>query len=563
MKMHHSFRRIAIATAVAVLGVAPSFVSPSEAASKRSTSVRVIVTATPGTAANLRQTVKTAGGRVERTLPIVHGVSAVVPVSAITTLRSAKGVTGVTVDARLSPQSVLPGTSYEQTSTTNSIYSTTLITGAQEYWKRGFTGAGVDVAVIDTGVLVQNGLNGRVVNGPDLSFESQDVNRRYKDSYGHGTHMAGIIAGRDDGVTSYVGNSSAFIGMAPDARIVNVKVGDGNGVTDVSQVIAAVDWIVQNKNSNGLNIKVIELAYATDSLQDYTVSPLTHALEVAWQKGITVVVAAGNDGKASGLAFPATDPLVLSVGAADTKGTLSSADDGVANFSSTGKQAWTGRGPDVVAPGVSIPSLRVPGGKVDSEFPTARLGSRFFKGSGTSQASAVVAGAVALIAQERPNATPDQIKGVLKQHAQWLANESNGTMGQGEINLAWILGIFGTGFPEKPSPRATGTGSLDQARGTRRPTLNGVALVGEKDVLGGAYSAPALATARTAGGTWSGGRWNGSTWTGGTWSGSTWTGATWSGATWSGSTWSGSTWTGSTWTGSTWTGSVWSTGGWG
>jgi serine protease AprX len=553
--------------AVSILGllvplaaVSASKVPVSAAAS--SVPVSVVVAGHPGGEAQLAQSVRSIGGHVTRRIGIIHGVVASVPEGSLERLRTSAGVASVSRNDSLRPQSALPGSGYEQTATTTSMYSTTLVTGAQEYWKRGFTGKGVDVAIIDTGVLEQNGLTGRVINGPDLSFESQDVNRRYKDGYGHGTHLAGIIAGKDDGVSTLVGNSAAFIGMAPDARIVNVKVGDGNGTTDVSQVIAAVDWIVQNRNANGMNIKVLELAYSTDSNQDYLLSPLTYALEVAWQKGITVVVAAGNDGKASGLAMPAIDPWVLSVGAADTKGTISAADDSVANFSSTGKASWVGRGPDVVAPGISLPSLRVPGGKADTGFPGARIGDRFFKGSGTSQASAVVAGAVALIAQERPNATPDQIKGELKLHALWLQGETTGTMGQGEINLAWVLGVYDLGWPEPLRLRATGLGSIDGTRGSHRPTLGGAPLTGDKDIFGKSFSSISHAQAANNTNAWAGGSWNGSTWTGSTWTGSTWTGSTWTGSTWTGSTWTGNTWTGSSWTGSSWTGSAWSSVGW-
>ncbi len=542
-----------------VAGLVAPHAAPQASAAEQ---VSVVVTATPGGSSVARSSVVRLGGHIDRELPIVNGFSARLPKSRLARLKAEAGIASVTSNGTMKTQGVLPGSTYEQTSTTTSMYNTTLITGAQEYWKRGFTGRGVDVAIIDTGVVNQNGLNGRVINGPDLSFESQDANRRYKDNYGHGSHLAGIIAGKDDGVTSYVGNSSAFIGMAPDARIVNVKVGDGNGVTDVSQVIAAVDWIVQHKNDNGMNIKVLELAYATDSTQDYTLSPLTFALEVAWRKGITVVVAAGNDGKASGLAMPATDPYLLSVGAADTKGTVALNDDGVADFSSTGKQSWVGRGPDVIAPGVSLPSLRVVGGKADNEYPSARIGTRFFKGSGTSQASAVVAGAVALIAQERPNATPDQIKGELKLHAVWLPNETRGTQGQGEINLAWVLGVNDQGFVEPARVQATGLGTLDATRGTRRPTIGGKQLTGEIDIFAKPWNIATMVSSTLNANTWNGGTWNGSSWTGSSWTGSSWTGSSWTGSSWTGSSWTGSSWTGSSWTGSSWTGSNWSTGGW-
>src|SRR5438093_8645645 len=109
--------------------------------------------------------------------------------------------------------------------------------------------------------------------------------------------MAGIIAGHDDNVSaSEYTNHDNFMGVAPDARIVNVKVASASGATDVSQVIAAIDWVVQHRTDNGMNIRVLNLSFGTDGTQDYRVDPLAYAAEVAWRKGITVVVAAGNSG---------------------------------------------------------------------------------------------------------------------------------------------------------------------------------------------------------------------------------------------------------------------------
>ena len=134
---------------------------------------------------------------------------------------------------------------YTPTTDAGSLDTTTMATGAQAYWKAGYTGKGVDVAVIDTGTAPVPGLStaGKIVNGPDLSFESQAPNLRYLDTYGHGTHMAGIIAGRADTAISgkYAGDTSNFLGMAPDARIVSVKVADAMGAADVSQIIAGID----------------------------------------------------------------------------------------------------------------------------------------------------------------------------------------------------------------------------------------------------------------------------------------------------------------------------------
>jgi serine protease AprX len=117
-------------------------------------------------------------------------------------------------------------------------------------------------------------MSGKIINGPDLSFESQSDELRYLDTYGHGTHLAGIIAGND-------GTEDGFRGVAPGARVVNVKVANYEGAVDVSQVIAAIDWVVQHRNDNGMNIRVINLAYGTDSTQSPMLDPLSFAVEQA------------------------------------------------------------------------------------------------------------------------------------------------------------------------------------------------------------------------------------------------------------------------------------------
>ena len=136
---------------------------------------------------------------------------------------------------------------------------------------------------------------GKVVYGPDLTLENGTPAKNL-DTYGHGTHMAGIIAGRDAAADTVSGNSADFVGMAPDSRIVSIKVADAKGQTDVSQAIAAIDWVVQNRNKNGLNIRVLNMSFGTDGVQGYLLDPLAYAAEQAWHKGIVVVVAVGNEG---------------------------------------------------------------------------------------------------------------------------------------------------------------------------------------------------------------------------------------------------------------------------
>src|SRR4051812_11213655 len=244
--------------------------------------------------------------------------------------------------------SLLGDGNWQYTASTTSMDHVADVVGAKSMWSRGYTGKGVGVALVDTGVVPVSGLtSGNVVNGPDLSFESQADNLRDLDTFGHGTHMAGIIAGREP-----AGTPDRFLGVAPDSTLVSLKVAASDGAVDVSQVVAAIDWVVQHRNDNGRNIRVLNLSYGTDGTQDYRLDPLTHAVENAWRHGIVVVVAAGNEGtSAPRLANPAYDPYVLAVGAADTRATVSTTDDVTTDFTSRGDAA---RRLDLDAPGQSI-----------------------------------------------------------------------------------------------------------------------------------------------------------------------------------------------------------------
>ena len=127
--------------------------------------------------------------------------------------------------------------------------------GAQDLWAKGITGEGVDIAIIDTGVAPVKGLAGKIINGPDLSLDVPYTNSRSIDAFGHGTHLASIAAGLDPNTTQ-LDDQTKFVGVAPGSRIVNVRVGAFDGGVDVSQVIAAIDWVVQHRNDNGMNIRV-------------------------------------------------------------------------------------------------------------------------------------------------------------------------------------------------------------------------------------------------------------------------------------------------------------------
>lgn len=471
---------------------------------------------------------------------------------------------------------------------TGTMSAITELTGAQDAWAAGVTGAGVDVAVIDTGVTPVPGLDApdKVVVGPDLSFEAPGASVTGLDANGHGTFMAGVIAGRDVGAD--LDDPDAFVGMAPDSRIIDVKVGAADGAADVTQVIAAVDWVTQHAHDPGLNIRVLSLSFGTEADQDYDVDPLAQAVEQAWAHGIIVVAAAGNDGKPTrDLANPAADPYLLAAGADDPNGTMDPSDDRVPDFAQHGTVA---RPVDVIAPGMHVLGLRVPGSYLDTRPSNAgQEGERYQRGSGTSQAAAVVSGAAALLAQAHPDASPDTIKALLTDTATPVLRGSGRPSapgqrlysGHGLIDLAAALAAAPEDRPQT-WPASTGTGTLDGARGGALVSTDGVDLVGQQDIFGRPFDSVAQAEAQVRATAWSGGTWNGTVWSGagwgpagwaaGPWADPTWAGTTWpttigtelqwTGSQWTGSHWTGSHWTGSHWTGSHWTGSHWSSANW-
>jgi serine protease AprX len=414
------------------------------------------------------------------------------------------------------------------------------------------TGKGVGIALIDTGVAAVPGLlTGNVVNGPDLSFDSQDPAKRYLDGFGHGTHMAGIISAR----------TAELTGLAPDAKLTSIKVGSSTGAVDVSQVIAGIDWAVAHRGDDAKNpIRVLVLAYGTDSVQNYQIDPLSAAVENAWRAGIAVVVAGGNRGPNSRLLNPATDPFVLAVGAMDDNATATWTDDRVADFSSIGD---TTRRIDIVAPGRSIVSLRAPGSVVDTGYPTARLGTAYFVGSGSSQASAVTGAVVADLVQLFPALTPDQLKYLIYKTAFRLGNAANKIYGL-DISAAYTnyanpnwAKSYSPAMAAQTFTKSSGTGSLEAARGTGHVSDGTAALTGENDIFG-PFSTKTWAAASAGRTAWKGGSWMGHDWTGSAWVTSA-AGVT----SWDGRYWTGRYWTGRYWSSSTWTSITWQGGGWG
>ena len=499
---------------------------------------RVLVTARGGARA-AAEAVRAQGGRVGSSLPLVGGVAATLAAEQLPALAATRGVVAVTKE-RSVRFSATPTDAVKGAST----FASPEALGAA--WSAGNRGEGVGIAVIDTGVSSVDGFEGRLVHGPDLSGEGSTV-----DTHGHGTVMAGVAAG-----------SGTHSGVAPEATVVAVKVAGRNGAVDVSTMLQAMHWVSAYADEYG--IRVLNLSWGTDSTQDPAVDPLNHAVQRLWQQGIVVVVAAGNSGPRAGtITKPADDPMVLTVGAYDDKGDLSDRNDTVPAWSSRGPTAAGLAKPDVVAPGRTLVALRSPGSEVEAANPKSLVGTSAIKGSGTSQAAAVVSGLSALVLAEHPSWTPDQVKRALTSTAAPLSAGTRTDQGAGRVRLAAAL-TAAPGPATSQTPTASGLGSIEASRGSSHvevvcpDEVEATLVAGELDTACEGWDGRRWTGSKWSGSKWSGSKWSGSKWSSATWTGAAWTGGTWTGGAWSGEAWTGSTWAGSKWSGSKWSGSKWS-----
>jgi serine protease AprX len=345
------------------------------------------------------------GGRVTRDLPMVGGFAAVVPAAAAPALRADPAVRSVTPDGtvRVDAAPALLAAKPPPPPEPTAVYTKSL--GADRAWLAGAKGEGVTVAVLDTGVSqhadlagrlvdVRNDITGQVTPCMNLSGEAN-----CNDSYGHGTFVAGVVAG--DGAT---GGSDDYAGVAPKAKILPIKVTGRSGATDVSNVLAAIQWVVSFKST--YNIKVLNLSMSTDSEQSYRSDPFNYAVERAWDAGIVVVVSASNRGPAATtISKPGDDPLVVTVGAVDDRGTFGVGNDEIPDFTARGPTPADGIAkPDVVAPGAHMRSLMASGSFI-AENSGAPAGP-YLRGSGTSFSAAAVSGVAALMLGRNPGMTP-------------------------------------------------------------------------------------------------------------------------------------------------------------
>jgi serine protease AprX len=401
------------------------------------------------------------GGRLKFSLDQINGMAVRIPVPALLWLENHPDVAYVSPDrpSKVASDDDIPAVEGD--------------VARQQY---GLDGTGVGVAVIDSGVFnhddlqKSSGLGSRIVYSESFIPGDSSTN----DAYGHGTHVAGIVAG--NGRDSQSGYPAQYTGVAPNANIINLRVLDQNGAGTDSQVIAAIQRAIALKST--YNIRVINLSLGRPVFESYALDPVCQAVEAAWKAGIVVVVAAGNSGRDNSygtqgyatINAPGNDPNVITVGATKTNGTATRLDDTVASYSSKGPTLLDHVvKPDLVAPGNRIVSLAAPGSTLVTSLlnlnvqpiTTCILGllgnncttgasGKYTRLSGTSMATPIVAGAAALMVQKDPTLTPDTIKARMMKTA-WKGYPVN----------SWGYDTRGIGYFSQYDVFTIGAGYLD------------------------------------------------------------------------------------------------------
>jgi serine protease AprX len=482
------------------------------------------------------------GGTVVQQFHIINAVEAIVPTLMEPTLAALPGII-VTPNVSVSVQSGPKESTKPHTPSDAFLQQT----GATQLAAAGDSGQGVAVAVLDTGIDNLPDLSGRLVGGVDFTGE----NKPFQDDYGHGTFVAGLIAGN--------GSSSGgqYSGEAPGSNLVSIKVAGASGVTTMATVIAGLQWAVDNQATYG--IKVLNMSLGFQPFTSTALNPLDMASEATWNSGIAVVTSAGNAGPFNGtILSPGDDPLVITVGALDDLAQTNVSRDEMADFSSAGPTSPDGYvKPDFVTSGRSVVSLAAPGSTVYNSYPSARIGSANFVGSGTSFSAAIASGAAALVLADHPGLSPNQVK------ARLLGTTNPGPVG---------------------NPFVDGHGALNADAAATGPDLNYnqsilgliATLLGSTVSLSISNSYDTWNASLWVGVTWpqpgtglswnsyywNGSDWNGLTWNDGAWNGKMWNDSAWNGKMWNGSAWDGKMWNSSAWDDAAWSGKMWNSSAW-
>jgi serine protease AprX len=378
------------------------------------------------------------------------------------------------------------------------------------------------IAVVDTGVdSARTDFGGRVVS--EVTLTSLPGNSP-GDGSGHGTFVAALAAG----------SAPLYAGAAPTAPIVSIDVADDKGMSMTSDVIAAVDWILANKDAKSIGVANFSLHSSQPS--SFVYDPLAKAVERLWLSGVVVVAAAGNyaaNGAASGVRYaPASDPFVISVGAADIGSSATAFDDVAAPWSAYGSTLEGFAKPELGAPGRYLVAPVSAGAALALERPWSVVQPGYMRLSGTSFAAPLVAGAAAQLLALHPTWTPDQVKGALMVSAG--RTSAGSALGVGELDA------FAAANVQDPP----------------NPNLSLLRFVADETFDADAWATAARNEPAWDAASWSSASWSSASWSSASWSSASWSSASWSSASWTSASWSSASWTSASWSSASWTSSI-------
>ena len=382
-----------------------------------------------GTPANLLAFVRESGGVVEREFHIVPAIDIEVPANVVNGLAGQGDVEWISLDAPVTSTAV--GGSPDPNALATAY---PFAVGATDAWFAGFTGAGVTVALVDTGVSqdAQQDFTG-AGGGRRVQWVTVSDLDENQDGFGHGTHVGGIIAGR-----STANLADKYVGIAPAANILSVRIADDEGNATVGDLMAGLEFVDDNRDA--YNIRVLNLSVSSSIAQSHKVDPIDAAVELRWFHGIVVVVAAGNDGTAVDAVHypPANDPFVITVGAFDDKGTIRLSDDRLADWSSRGNTQDGFAKPELLAPGVNIVAPVSASSYLATTYPDHVVDGSYFEMSGTSMSTAAVSGLAALVVQAHPEFAPGEVKFVLQETARSLRGSGEGVLADEAVAFSGV-----------------------------------------------------------------------------------------------------------------------------
>jgi serine protease AprX len=475
------------------------------------------------------------GGIVTHDLRIINAIAVEIPASQLTKLAQHPEV------GFISPDSVVePATTHDWWNQVDLASTYVQAIRADQVWEENpdLQGNDITVAIVDSGIKYnfdlteENNIRHARIDG----YSSQ----RNSDGYGHGTHVAGIIGG--NGLMS----GGAYIGVAPGVHFLDVMVTDHKGAAATSDIIVGLQWTFDHKDD--YNIRVVNFSMNSSISESYNTSPLNAALEILWLNGIVVVVSAGNNGSGDNIGVlypPANDPFFITVGAAEDQGTIDISDDVLASFSAYGTTSDGFSKPDIVAPGKDIISILARWRVVLArEHPDHIVDRNYFRMSGTSMAAAVTSGAAALLLQDEPGLTPDQVKYRLMDTARPFNYGNN----------AGYLDIYA-------AVHGSSTEAANQ-EAIPHQLLAKMALIaywasqnGEEDIDWENVDWSSV--------NWSSVNWSSVNWSSVNWSSVNWSSVNWSSVNWSSVNWSSVNWSSVNWSSVNWSSVNWSSVNWG